>query len=64
MEEFVVAMGKSMYRSIAASILQSCLSKLGITYGDVKGELEGITPIYLALTMKKTEMQIITFLGS
>jgi len=56
-----------MYRSIAASILQSGLSLsdlLTLTYGDIKEEFEkGITPLCLDLTRKKTGVQFMTFLG-
>ncbi len=66
--EFIAAMDKSAYRSIAASILQSGLSVsdlLVLTYGDIREEFErGITPLYLHLTRKKTGISFITFLGS
>ncbi|MEM3703015.1 MAG: site-specific integrase [Candidatus Bathyarchaeia archaeon] len=65
--EFVAAMDKPIYRSIAASILQSGLSLsdlLALTYGDIKEEFEkGITPLCLDLARKKTGVQFITFLG-
>jgi integrase len=66
--DFIAAMDKLLYRSIAASILQSGLSisdLLALRYGDVKEEFEkGITPICLSLTRKKTGVNFITFLGS
>jgi integrase len=66
--EFIVAMDKPIYRSIAASIVQSGLSVsdiLALRYGDVKEEFEkGTTPICLNLTRKKTGISFITFLGS
>ncbi|MEM3360633.1 MAG: tyrosine-type recombinase/integrase [Candidatus Bathyarchaeia archaeon] len=66
--EFIAAMDKPMYRSIAASILQSGLSLsdlLTLTYGDIKEELEkGTTPLCLDLTRKKTGVQFMTFLGT
>jgi len=66
--EFIVAMDKPIYRSIAASIVQSGLSVsdlLALTYGDIKEEFEkGTTPICLNLTRKKTGVSFITFLGS
>ncbi|MBS7660227.1 site-specific integrase, partial [Candidatus Bathyarchaeota archaeon] len=65
--EFIAAMDKPMYRSIAASILQSGLSLsnlLALTYGDIKEELEkGTAPLCLDLTRNKTGVQFITFLG-
>ena len=66
--EFIVAMDKLLYRSIAASIVQSGLSVsdlLSLTYGDIKEEFEkGIAPLCLSLTRKKTGVSFITFLGS
>jgi integrase len=66
--EFIVAMDKPIYRSIAASIVQSGLNVsdlLALTYGDVKEEFEkGTTPICLNLTRKKTGISFITFFGS
>ncbi|MEM2170072.1 MAG: hypothetical protein QW186_09790 [Candidatus Bathyarchaeia archaeon] len=60
-------MDKPIYKSIAASIVQSGLSLsdlLSLKYGDVKEEFEkGITPICLSLTRKKTGIFFITFLG-
>jgi len=65
---FVARMGKPIYRSMAASIVQSGLSVsdlLALTYGDIREEFEkGITPICLSLTRKKTGITFITFLGS
>jgi len=65
--EFIAAMDKLLYRSIAASILQSGLSVsdlLALTYGDIREEFErGITPLYLHLTRKKTGISLITFFG-
>lgn len=65
--EFIAAMEKPMYRSIAASILQSGLSLsdlLTLTYGDIKEEFEkGVTPLCLDLTRKKTGVAFVTFLG-
>ncbi|MGQ9641630.1 MAG: tyrosine-type recombinase/integrase [Candidatus Bathycorpusculaceae bacterium] len=61
-------MDKPIYKSMAASIVQSGLSVsdiLALTYGDVKEELEkDITPICLNLTRKKTGIAFITFLGN
>lgn len=66
--EFIAAMDKLLYRSIAASILQSGLSVsdlLALTCGDIKEEFEkGVTPLCLHLTRKKTGISFITFLGS
>ena len=66
--EFVAAMDKPMYRSIAASILQSGLSisdLLALTYADIKEEFEkGVTPLCLDLTRRKTGVPFITFLGN
>jgi hypothetical protein len=66
--EFIATMDKLLYRSIAASILQSGLSVsdlLALRYGDVKEEFEkGIAPLCLSLTRKKTGISFITFLGS
>jgi hypothetical protein len=57
----------NLYRSIAASIVQSGLSVsdlLALTYGDIKEEFEkGTTPICLSLTRKKTGVSFITFFG-
>ncbi|MGC8999267.1 MAG: hypothetical protein ACP5JW_07790 [Candidatus Bathyarchaeia archaeon] len=68
MGEFIAAMDKPIYRSIAASIIQSGLSLsdlLALTYSDIKEELEkGVTPLCLELTRKKTGVPFITFLGS
>ncbi|MBS7636818.1 hypothetical protein KEJ37_05745 [Candidatus Bathyarchaeota archaeon] len=61
-------MDKSLYRSMAASIVHSGLSLsdlLAIKYGDIRKELEkGVTPICLSLTRKKTGIAFITFMGS
>jgi integrase len=66
--EFIATMDKLLYRSIAASIVQSGLSVSdlpALTYGDIKEEFEkGTTPICLSLTRKKTGVSFITFLGS
>jgi len=66
--EFIAAMDKPSYKSIATSIVQSGLSVsdlLALRYGDVKEEFEkGTTPICLSLTRKKTGISFITFLGS
>ena len=66
--EFIAAMDKPIYRSIAASILQSGLGVsdlLALTYGDIKEEFEkGVMPLCLSLTRKKTGINFITFLGS
>lgn len=66
--DFIASMDKPIYKSMAASIVQSGLSVsdiLALIYGDVKEELEkGITPICLNLTRKKTGIVFITFLGS
>ena len=66
--EFIAYMDKLLYRSIAASIVQSGLSVSdlpSLTYGDIKEEFEkGTTPICLSLTRKKTGVSFITFLGS
>jgi integrase len=65
---FVTMTDKPLYRSIAASIVQSGLSisdLLALKYGDIKEELEkSTTPICLSLTRKKTGVPFITFLGS
>jgi len=65
--KFVATMKKPIYKSIAASILQSGLSisdLLALTYGDIKEEMEkGITPLCLDLSRKKTGVSLITFLG-
>jgi len=65
---FVTMMDKPIYRSMAASIVQSGLSVsdlLALTYGDIKEELEkGVTPLCLHLTRKKTGISFITFLGN
>ena len=65
--DFVASMDRRIYRSMAASILQSGLSMsdlLALTYGDIKEDLEkGITPVCLSLTRKKTGIAFITFLG-
>jgi len=65
---FVVMMDKPVYKSIAASIVQSGLSisdLLALTYQDIKEEFEkGITPLCLSLTRKKTGIAFITFLGN
>jgi integrase len=65
---FIATMDRLIYRSMAASILQSGLSMsdlLALTYGDIKEDLEkGITPVCLSLTRKKTGIAFITFLGS
>ncbi|MEM3581472.1 MAG: site-specific integrase [Candidatus Bathyarchaeia archaeon] len=66
--DFIALMDKPLYRSIAASIVQSGLSLsdlLALKYGDIKEEFEkGITPICLNLTRKKTGITFITFLGT
>lgn len=66
--KFLAAMDKPIYKSIAASILQSGLSicdLLALTFGDIKEELEkGITPLYLELSRKKTGVPFTTFLCS
>jgi integrase len=66
--KFMASMDKPIYRSIAASILQSGLSisdALVLTYSDIKEEFEkGVTPLCLDLTRKKTGVHFITFLGS
>ena len=65
--DFIALMDKPLYRSIAASILQSGLSLsdlFALKYGDIKEEFEkGTTPICLSLTRKKTGIAFITFLG-
>ncbi|MGB9694138.1 MAG: tyrosine-type recombinase/integrase [Fervidobacterium sp.] len=65
---FVAMMEKPVYRSIAASIVQSGLSVsdlLALTYKDIKPEFErGIIPICLNLTRKKTGISFMTFFGS
>jgi len=65
---FIASMDKPIYRSIAASILQSGLSiseALALTYADIKEEFEkGITPLCLDLTRRKTGVPFITFLGN
>jgi integrase len=66
--EFIAVMDKLLYRSIAASIVQSGLSLsalLALTYGDVKEELEkGTTPLCFNLTRKKTGIFFMTFFGN
>jgi len=66
--EFIAFMDKLIYRSMAASIVQSGLGVsdlLALRYGDIKEEFEkGIKPICLSLTRKKTGVSFITFLGS
>ncbi|MGB9959720.1 MAG: hypothetical protein ACPLKQ_04280 [Candidatus Bathyarchaeales archaeon] len=66
--DFIALVDKPMYRSIAASIVQSGLSLsdlLVLRYGDIKEEYEkGITPICLSLVRKKTGITFLTFLGS
>jgi len=66
--DFIALMDKPLYKSMAASILQSGLSLsdlLALKYGDIKEEFErGITPICLSLIRKKTGIAFITFLGS
>jgi len=65
--DFIAYMDKPIYRSIAASILQSGLSVsdlLALRYSNIKEEFEkGTTPICLRLTRKKTGVPFITFLG-
>ena len=66
--EFIATVDKLLYRSIAASILQSGLSVsdlLALTYGDIKEEFQkSVTPLCLNLARKKTGINFITFLGS
>ncbi|MEM2972045.1 MAG: tyrosine-type recombinase/integrase [Candidatus Bathyarchaeia archaeon] len=66
--DFIALMDKPLYRSVAASIVQSGLSLsdiLALKYGDMKEEFEkGITPICISLTRKKTGIAFITFMGS
>ncbi|MEM2104689.1 MAG: hypothetical protein QW717_07375 [Candidatus Bathyarchaeia archaeon] len=66
--DFIALMDKPLYKSIAASIVQSELSLsdlLALKYGAIKEEFEkGITPICLSLTRKKTGVAFITFMGS
>jgi len=61
---FVRMMDKRLYRSTAASILQSGLSVadlLAMKYGDIKEEFEnGTTPVCLHLTRKKSVISFIT----
>jgi len=56
-------MDKLIYRSMAASIVQSGLNVsdlLALRYGDIKEEFEkGIKPICLSLTRKKTGVSFI-----
>jgi integrase len=65
--DFIAFVDKPIYRSMAASIVQSGLSisdLLALRYGDFKEEFErGITPICLSLMRKKTGVSFITFLG-
>ncbi|MCL6578679.1 MAG: site-specific integrase [Candidatus Bathyarchaeota archaeon] len=65
--DFIAYMDKLMYKSIAASMVQSGLSisdLLDLAYRDIKEEIEkGITPICLSLTRKKTGIVFKTFLG-
>lgn len=64
---FVELLPNSLYKSIAASIVQSGLGLsdlLLLTYGDIRDEYErGITPLCLDLTRKKTTVPFMTFLG-
>ncbi|MEM2352382.1 MAG: hypothetical protein QXT26_08260 [Thermoproteota archaeon] len=66
--DFIALMDKPMYKSIAASIVQSGLSLsdlLAIKYGEIREEFEkGITPICLNLIRKKTGIAFLTFLGN
>jgi integrase/recombinase XerD len=66
--KFVSQIKKPIYRSLAASIVQSGLSLsdlLNLTYGDVKDELErDIAPLCLDLARLKTNVPFMTFLGS
>jgi integrase len=66
--EFIAAMDKLLYKSMAASMVQSGLSisdLLALTYRDVKEEFErSITPLCLSLIRKKTGIAFTTFLGS
>ncbi|MGB9778035.1 MAG: tyrosine-type recombinase/integrase [Candidatus Bathyarchaeales archaeon] len=65
--KFVTLMENPIYKSIAASIVQSGLSLsdlLSLTYGDINVELEkNITPLCLDLSRKKTSVPFMTFLG-
>ncbi|MEM2995751.1 MAG: hypothetical protein QXI91_07075 [Candidatus Bathyarchaeia archaeon] len=66
--DFIALMDKPLYRSMAASIVQSSLSLsdlLALKYGHIEEEFEkSITPICLNLTKKKTGVAFITFFGS
>lgn len=66
--KFVDIIDKPIYKSVAASIVQSGLSLsdlLALRYVDIREEFEnGITPICLSLTRKKTGIAFITFLGN
>ncbi|MEM4713147.1 MAG: site-specific integrase [Candidatus Bathyarchaeia archaeon] len=63
----VVMLDKPLYRSMAASMVQSGLSisdLLALTYGDIREEFEkGVTPLCLSLMRKKTGIAFLTFLG-
>jgi integrase len=65
--KFVALMEKPIYKTIAASIVQSGLSVsdlLALTYGNIKEEFEkSVTPLCLNLARKKTGINFITFLG-
>jgi integrase len=64
---FISQMDHTLYRSMAATIVQSGLSLadlLELKYGDIQEELEkGITPLCLDWTRKKTSVPFMTFIG-
>jgi integrase len=64
---FISQMDHTLYRSMAATILQSGLSLadlLELKYGDIQEEFEkGLTPLCLDWTRKKTSVPFMTFIG-
>jgi integrase len=64
---FISQMNHTLYKSIAATIVQSGLSLadlLELKYGDIKDEFEkGVTPLCVDLTRKKTSIRFLTFIG-
>lgn len=66
-ERFVNLMEEPIYKSIAASIVQSGLSLsdlLNLKYMDIKDEFEnGVTPLCIDLSRKKTSVPFLTFIG-
>ena len=64
---FISQMDHTLYKSMAATIVQSGLSLadlLELKYGDIREEFEkGITPLCLDWTRKKTSVPFMTFIG-